>query len=204
VICGLKANLPRAPRIVRSKCYQLRRHRRGLELLTRFLPSGCSRGNDRISQVPGERGVSVRHVQSTPAGLLAPDHCGAAPSPLVSKQQRLLRKVFRRSTPRRSDYASRCGLPPPHARVASGRWSNSTRRALHPNGPNERFQSGDNLIPLSQACLAQSNRPKHVFRGMILQFDLAEARPERVTAGDGKRPPRCSWCSIGPNSHRAW
>jgi hypothetical protein len=70
---------------------------RGLELLSRYLPPGVRRGNDRISQVPGEPQVSVRHVQSTPAGLLAPDHYGAAARPLVSEQQRLPRKVFRRS-----------------------------------------------------------------------------------------------------------
>ena len=37
------------------------------------------------------------HVQSTPAGLIAPDHCGAAAWPLVCEKQRLPRKVFRRS-----------------------------------------------------------------------------------------------------------
>ena len=41
--------------------------------------------------------MSVCHVQSTPAGLLAPDHYGAAARPLVSEKQRLPRKVFRRS-----------------------------------------------------------------------------------------------------------
>ena len=41
--------------------------------------------------------MSVCHVQSTPAGLRAPDHCGAAAWPLVSEQQGLPRKVFRRS-----------------------------------------------------------------------------------------------------------
>jgi len=71
--------------------------RRGQELLTRYLQPGFRRGNDRISQVPGEPQVPVCHVQSTPAGLLAPDHYGAAAWPLVSEQQRLPRKVFRRS-----------------------------------------------------------------------------------------------------------
>src|SRR6516225_183366 len=80
--------------------------RRGLELLTRYLQPGFRRGNDRISQVPGEPQVSVRHVQSTPAGLLAPDHCGAAARPLVSEKQRLPRKVFRRSIAWLSDSLS--------------------------------------------------------------------------------------------------
>ena len=34
-------------------------HRRGLELFTRYLQPGCCRGNDRISQVPGESQLSV-------------------------------------------------------------------------------------------------------------------------------------------------
>jgi hypothetical protein len=33
--------------------------RRGLELVTRYLRPGCFRGNDRISQVPGESQLSV-------------------------------------------------------------------------------------------------------------------------------------------------
>ena len=54
-------------------------------------------------------------------------------------------------------YASQCGLPRHHARLASGRWSGATGRAFHPQGSNERFQSCFlHLILLSQACLAQS------------------------------------------------
>ena len=74
---------------------------------------GC-RGNDRISQVPGEPQCPFAHVQSTPAGLLAPDHCGVAAWPLVCEQQRLLRKVFRRSIAWLSDWLStlrRAGYP---------------------------------------------------------------------------------------------
>src|SRR5262249_44161880 len=49
-------------------------------------------------------------------------------------------------------YASRCGSPTPHARLASGRWSGATGRAFHPQGSTERFQSSLlHLIPLSQA-----------------------------------------------------
>ncbi len=38
-------------------------------------------------------------------------------------------------------YASRCGLPHPRARLASGRWSGATGRAFHPQGSDERFLS---------------------------------------------------------------
>ena len=46
------------------------------------------------------------HVQSTPAGPRASDHCDAAAWPLVSEQQRLPRKVFRRSFAWLSDWLS--------------------------------------------------------------------------------------------------
>ena len=73
-------------------------HRRGLELVTRYLRPGSHRGNDRTSQVPGEPQLSVCTCSNpTPAGLLAPDHYGAAAWPLVNQQQRLPRKVFRSS-----------------------------------------------------------------------------------------------------------
>jgi len=54
------------------------------------------------------------HVQSTPAGLRAPDLYGAAAWPLVCEQQRLPRKVFRRSIAWLSDSLStlrRVGYP---------------------------------------------------------------------------------------------
>src|SRR5262249_54398982 len=71
--------------------------RRGRELVTRYLRPGSRGGDDRISQVPGEPRLPVCPVQSTPAGLRAPDRYGAAAWPLVCEQQRLPRKVFRRS-----------------------------------------------------------------------------------------------------------
>ncbi len=46
------------------------------------------------------------HVQSTPAGLLAPDHYGAAAWPPVCEKRRLPRKVFRRSIAWLSDSLS--------------------------------------------------------------------------------------------------
>jgi hypothetical protein len=58
---------------------------------------GSRGGDDRISQVPGDPRMSVRHVQSTPAGLRAPDHYGVAARPLGSQKQGLPRTVFRRS-----------------------------------------------------------------------------------------------------------
>ena len=94
--------------------------------------------------------VRLHMFSPTPAGLLAPDHYGVAAWPLVCEQQRLPRKVFRRSIAWLSDSlrapcaawsASRCRLPVPHARLASSRWSDATGRAFHPQGSIERFQS---------------------------------------------------------------
>ena len=80
--------------------------RRGLELVTRCLRPGIRRGDDRTSQVPGEPRLPVRHVQSTPAGLLAPDHTVAAAWPPVCEKRGLPRKVFRRSIAWHSDWLS--------------------------------------------------------------------------------------------------
>ena len=58
--------------------------------------------------------MSVCHVQSTPAGLLAPDQYGATAWPLVCEKQRLPRKIFRRSIAWLSDSLStlrRAGYP---------------------------------------------------------------------------------------------
>src|SRR5262249_47776449 len=114
-------------------------HRRGLELVTR------SPGRELAEETTGSRrflgspNSPFAHVQSTPAGLRSPDHYGGAAWPLVSQKQRLPRGVFRRSIAWLSDYASQSGLPTPHARLASGRWSGATGRAFHPQGPAERF-----------------------------------------------------------------
>ena len=63
-------------------------------------------------------------------------------------------------------YASQGELPHHHARLASGRWSGATGRAFHPQGSDERFQSCRlHLIPLSQACLAQSHPPRELSLG---------------------------------------
>jgi hypothetical protein len=89
--------------------------RQGLELVTRWLQPGCCRGDDRISQVPGEPRLSVCTCSHpTPAGLLAPDHNGTAAWPLVSEKQRLPREGFRRSIAWLSDSLStlrRTGYP---------------------------------------------------------------------------------------------
>jgi hypothetical protein len=54
-------------------------------------------------------------------------------------------------------------VAPPHAKLASGRWSGATGRAFHPQGSNERFQICFlHLFLPSQAFLAQSMPPRQV------------------------------------------
>jgi hypothetical protein len=97
------------------------------------------------------------HVQSTPAGLLAPDHYGAATWPLVEQKQRLPRKVFRSSIAWLPDWLStlrRTGHPattqdslPAAGQALPG--GLSTRKI-----PMKGFRVAYlHLIPLSQALL---------------------------------------------------
>ena len=104
------------------------------------------------------------HVQSTPAGLLAPDHGGAAAWPLVSEQQRLPRKVFRRSIAWLSDWLSTLRgagypRPTPDSLPAAGQalpGGLSTRR-VPLKGFRGRFPTSHPPFP---SFLPQSDRPK--------------------------------------------
>jgi hypothetical protein len=109
--------------------------------------------------------LSVRHVQSTPAGLRAPDPCGAAAWPLVSEQQRLPREVFRRSIAWLSDWLSTlrgAGYPRPaqDSLPAAGQalpGGLSTRR-VPLKGFRGRFPTSHPPFP---SFLPQSDRPTH-------------------------------------------
>jgi hypothetical protein len=115
----------------------------GLELVTRYLQPGCCRGNDRISQVPGEPQLSVCtcSVDSGRTARTRPIRCSnvalgiskaKAPTKGLSKLNSMAFEL--------AVYASQDGLPRHHARLASGRWSGATGRAFHPQGSDERFQ----------------------------------------------------------------
>ena len=53
-------------------------------------------------------------------------------------------------------YASQCGLPTSHARLASGRWSGATGRAFHLQDSDERFRFASYISsPFPKLCLAQ-------------------------------------------------
>lgn len=71
--------------------------RRSLELTNLCSSREVAEETTVARKFPENPNDPFAHVPATPAGLLAPDHCGAAMLPLVCEQQRLPRKVFRRS-----------------------------------------------------------------------------------------------------------
>jgi len=100
-------------------------------------PAGIRRGAKiGLSQVLEESQLSVCKCSNpTPAGLLAPDHCGAAAWPLVIERQRLPRlglSTLNSIAFGLAVYASQCGLLQHHARLASSCWSGSTRAGFPP------------------------------------------------------------------------
>ena len=149
-------------RCFRSLADECRRQSR--ELVTRYLQPECRRGNDRISQVPGEPRLSVCTCSNpTPAGLLAPDHYSAAAWPLVCEKQRLPRMGFRRSiawlsdslsTLRRVRYlpTTQDSLPVAGQALPDGL---STRKV-----PMKGFKAATYIsFPFPKLCLAQSHPP---------------------------------------------
>ena len=114
----------------------------------------------------GNPNCPFAHVQSTPAGLLAPDHCGVAARPLVCEQQRLPRKVFRRSIAWLSDSLST---------LRDANYSNTTQDSLPVAGqalldglltrkvPMKGFKVVNYISsPFPKLCLAQSMQPTRV------------------------------------------
>jgi hypothetical protein len=131
-------------------------------------PAGISlRSKSRT--LPSSWGTSMFRLpcsNPTPAGPLAPDHCGAATWPLVCKKQRLPRKVFRSSIAWLSDSLSTLrgvsclsttqdSLPVAGQALLDG---TPTRKV-----PMKGFKVVDYIsFPLPKLCLAQLHRPKRV------------------------------------------
>ncbi len=141
--------------------------RRGQELLTRYLHPGICRGDEL--DLPSSWRISIIRLHvflPTPAGLLTPDHYGAAAWPLDPQVQRLPRlglSALNSTAFGLAVYASQDGLLRPHARLASGCWSGSTEWAFHPQDSDERFQDCvfTSLSSSPKLCLAQWGRPVH-------------------------------------------
>src|SRR5262249_46286107 len=90
-------------------------------------------------------------------------------------------------------YASQCGLPTPHARLASSRWSDSTGRAFHPQGSDERFQSVT-YISYSSPKLAWRNR---IDRSQLNSFGVVGPKQAE------RHPVRENWCGNWSARERA-
>lgn len=105
-------------------------------------------------------------------------------------------------------YASQCGLPTPHARLASGRWSGATGRAFHPQDPAERFQSCFlTSHPPFPSFLPQSHRPlTHQLNNARIGSPLDSnemGRPEKSVGDNSGEIPRKRYIvanrSVGPS-----
>ena len=139
-------------------------HRRGPELLTRSPARELAEEATGSRKFLGNPDCPFAHVQSTPAGLRSPDHCGGAARPLGSQKQGLPRKVFRRSIAWLSDWLSplrRAGYPrpTPDSLPAAGQalpGGLSTRR-VPLKGFRGRFPTSHPPFP---SFLPQSDRPK--------------------------------------------
>ena len=137
----------------------------------------------------------------TPAGLLTPDHNGAAAWPLVERLQRLPRKVFRSSIAWLSDSLSPLRRTRCHVRRKT-RFRPLVRRyrtGFHPQGSAERFQSCFlHLIPLSQAYLAQRSRPPP----QTCARRRAQRFPKDLIGHTAK--PRAGFGQFAPASEGVW
>src|SRR5262249_1047082 len=129
-------------------------------------PCGLSLSRRRRSGVPSSwrTPISVCPVQPTPAGLRAPDRYSVAAWPLVCEQQKLPRKVFRRSIDRRWDSlctVRRTGYPIRR----QTRFQPLVRRywaGFHPQGSNGRFPSAITSHPPSPGFAWRN----HIDRGV--------------------------------------
>jgi hypothetical protein len=112
-------------------------HRRGLELLTRYLRPGFRRGNDRISQVPGEPQLSVRSC-SVDAGRTAATRTlrcrSVAPGIRTAKAPTKGLSALNSMALGLAVYASQCGSPAATQDSLLGCWPGSAGRDWLPAG----------------------------------------------------------------------
>ena len=137
--------------------------RQGPELVTRCLQPGMSLR--RRQDLASSWGISIVHSRMFSRrqqdGCTRPAQCSrVAPGMRKAKAPTKGLSTLNSMAFGLAVYASQCGLPTPHARLASGRWSGATGRAFHPQGSAERFLICFlHLILPSQAFLAQSMCP---------------------------------------------
>ena len=154
----------------------------------------------RRQDLPSSWGISIVRLHvflPTPAGLLAPDHCGAAAWPLDPQVQRLPRKVFRRpiawlsdwlSTPRRADYSdpTQDSLPVAGQALPGGL---STHKI-----PLRGFRSASYISSSSpKLCLAQWGRPEQRKKTQPSTSNIGEADRRCTQFEYGQRDPTDLW-----------
>ena len=144
--------------------------------------------------------MSVCRVQSTPAGLRAPDQYGAAAWPLVSEQQRLPRKVFRRSIAWLSDSLStlrRAGCPAttqdslpaagqalPDGLLPAGFLRKVSECFLTSHPPSPSFAWRNHI---NRGIVHTCGAAKHSHRGLMDATRKAAAGPDQAPASVAKR-----------------
>ena len=99
-------------------------------------------------------------------------------------------------------YASQHGLPRHHARLASGRWSDATGRASHPQGSVERFQfcfltSHPPFPSFAWRNRPPPKRPNAAYLGRV-------ERRRAVDRQKSARPPTRGVAESGPPTLRLW
>jgi len=144
-------------------------HRRGLELVTRFLRPGIA--EETTGSPKSSWGISMvrLHMFQSDAGRTAytrPYRCSnvalgfsnaKAPTKGLSTPGSMAFELVAGTVPNAWS-ASQCRLLIHHARLASSCWSGSTGQAFHPQGSDERFQICKlHLVPLSQALLGAND-----------------------------------------------
>ena len=132
-------------------------HRRGLELVTRYLQPGITEEATGPPKFLGNLDYPFARVL-TDAGRIActrPSRCSnVAPGPPSTEAPTMGLSTLNSTAFGLAVYASQGGSLQPHARLASGCWSGSTGWAFHPQDSVERFQDCVLTSPSSSPKLA--------------------------------------------------
>jgi hypothetical protein len=179
----------------------------GLDLFARCLRPGIAVETTGSPKFLGNPDCPFAHVLRPRQDCSFQTACGTAAWPPLCKRRRLPRLI---TLSRLSSmafglavYASSSRSPIHDARLASGRWSDATGRAFHPQGSAERFQRCFlHLILLSQAFLAQLQNVKKRYiggpwsaAGSVAAFSFCGRRLlEKLGHG------RWSWFAVRPAS----
>ena len=138
--------------------------RRSLELVTRYFHPGILLRERQ--DLASSWGISIVHSRMFSRrrqdGCTRPVQCSrVAPGMRKAKAPTKGLSTLNSMAFGLAVYASQCGLPTPHVRLASGRWSGATGRAFHPQDSAERFPSCFlTSHPPFPSFLSQSHPPK--------------------------------------------